>query len=339
MKTTFTHLKLNFKRPAGTSRGIMQIKNSWLLELNDGINSGIGEISVIEGLSPDFISIESFELKLSEICAEIESGLDNMSSLENYPSIKFGFETAILDLQNGGKGIIFNNDFAKGEKKIPINGLIWMGDQQFLYEQVEQKLAEGFSTIKMKIGAIDFEQEIKILAAIRSKYSANQITLRVDANGAFTLQQARKVLDRLADLEIHSIEQPIEAGNWLEMKELCATTPIPIALDEELIGITKIQEKINLLDTIKPQYIILKPSLHGGISGTKDWIDLAESKNIPWWITSALESNIGLNAICQLTAEYENNLPQGLGTGSLYTNNIESDLIVENGFIYKSKKE
>jgi o-succinylbenzoate synthase len=317
----------------------MQIKNSWLLELNDGINSGIGEISVIEGLSPDFISIESFELKLSEICAEIESGLDNMSSLENYPSIKFGFETAILDLQNGGKGIIFNNDFAKGEKKIPINGLIWMGDEQFLYEQVEQKLAEGFSTIKMKIGAIDFEQEIKILAAIRSKYSANQITLRVDANGAFTLQQARKVLDRLADLEIHSIEQPIEAGNWLEMKELCATTPIPIALDEELIGITKIQEKINLLDTIKPQYIILKPSLHGGISGTKDWIDLAESKNIPWWITSALESNIGLNAICQLTAEYENNLPQGLGTGSLYTNNIESDLIVENGFIYKSKKE
>ena len=339
MKTTFTHLKLHFKRPAGTSRGIMQIKNSWLLELNDGINSGIGEISVIEGLSPDFISIESFELKLSEICAEIESGLDNMSSLENYPSIKFGFETAILDLQNGGKGIIFNNDFAKGEKKIPINGLIWMGDKQFLYEQVEQKLAEGFSTIKMKIGAIDFEQEIKILAAIRSKYSANQITLRVDANGAFTLQQARKVLDRLADLEIHSIEQPIEAGNWLEMKELCAKTPIPIALDEELIGITKIQEKINLLDTIKPQYIILKPSLHGGISGTKDWIDLAESKNIPWWITSALESNIGLNAICQLTAEYENNLPQGLGTGSLYTNNIESDLIVENGFIYKSKKE
>ena len=338
MKATFSHLKLIFKRPAGTSRGIMQIKNSWLLELTDGTNSGIGEISVIEGLSPDFISIESFELKLSDICAEIESGIDNMSSLENYPSIKFGFETAILDLQNGGKGVIFNNNFAKGQKKIPINGLIWMGDEEFLYEQLEQKLNEGFSTIKMKIGAIDFKKEIKLLTAIRSKYSADKITIRVDANGAFTPQQVRKVLPHLADLEIHSIEQPIEAGNWLLMKELCATTPIPIALDEELIGITKSQEKINLLDTIKPQFIILKPSLHGGISGTKNWIAIAESKNIPWWITSALESNIGLNAICQLTAEYENVLPQGLGTGSLYTNNIESDLIVENGFIFKNKK-
>jgi L-alanine-DL-glutamate epimerase-like enolase superfamily enzyme len=185
----------------------------------------------------------------------------------------------------------------------------------------------------MKVGAIDIQTELSILASIRKQYSVNEITLRVDANGAFSPTQAPELLKKLADLEIHSIEQPIKAGQWEAMAELCRSTPTPIALDEELIGINDIHQKITLLETIQPQYIILKPSLHGGISGTQEWIELAEQKNIPWWMTSALESNIGLAAICQLTAEYQNNLPQGLGTGSLYTNNIESDLIIENGFI------
>jgi o-succinylbenzoate synthase len=337
MKATFSHLELHFKRPAGTSRGVMQVKNSWILKLSDGIHTGTGEISVIEGLSPDFKDIKSFEEKIVKVCSLINNGQLSIVNLglEDDPSIKFGVETALLDLQNGGKGIIFNNDFTKGKKKIPINGLVWMGDEAFMQEQIQQKLNDGFSTIKMKIGAIDLETELELLQSIRANYSAEQITLRVDANGVFSPHQAIDVLKKLADLEIHSIEQPIKAGQWQAMKELCASTPTPIALDEELIGINDRNEKINLLDTIQPQYIILKPSLHGGISGTQEWIELAEERNIPWWITSALESNIGLDAICQLTTEYSNELPQGLGTGSLYTNNIDSDLVVENGFIFK----
>lgn len=342
MKAKFSHLELHFKRPAGTSRGVMQVKNSWILKLSDGIHTGTGEISVIEGLSPDFKDIKSFEEKIVKVCSNLEHGTWNIehgqkivSVLNDDPSIKFGVETALLDLQNDGKGIIFNNDFIKGKKKIPINGLVWMGNEAFMQEQIEQKLNEGFSTIKMKIGAIDLETELELLKSIRAKYSAEQITLRVDANGSFSPHQAIDVLKKLADLKIHSIEQPIKAGQWQAMKELCASTPTPIALDEELIGINDRKEKIELLNTIQPQYIILKPSLHGGISGTQEWIELAEERSIPWWMTSALESNIGLNAICQLTAEYSNELPQGLGTGSLYTNNIESDLVVEKGFIFK----
>lgn len=337
MKATYTHLELHFKRPAGTSRGVMQVKNSWILKVSDGIHTGIGEFSVIEGLSPDFVDRNSFEKKINAVCSLINNDqlTTNNVLLTNNPSIKFGLETAMLDLKNGGKGIIFDNDFSKGKKKIPINGLVWMGDETFMQEQIEQKIADGYSTIKMKIGAIDFQSELKILKSIRNSYSSKEINLRVDANGAFPPHQANDVLKKLAELEIHSIEQPINAGQWQAMKELCASTPTPIALDEELIGISDRDEKIKLLETILPQYIILKPSLHGGISGTQEWIELAEKRNIPWWMTSALESNIGLNAICQLTAEYSNELPQGLGTGSLYTNNIESDLVVENGFIFK----
>lgn len=344
MTTNISHLELQFKRPAGTSRGVMQVKNSWIIKLVvDGIE-GTGEISVIEGLSPDYVERENFESKICEVCARIESGLGTIDhgfeiagTLNEYPSIKFGLETALLDLQNGGKGIIFNNDFTKGMRKLPINGLVWMGDESFMKDQIAEKLADGYTTIKMKVGAIDIQTELSILASIRKQYSANEITLRVDANGAFSPTQAPELLKKLADLKIHSIEQPIKAGQWEAMAELCHSTPIPIALDEELIGINDIHQKIALLETIQPQFIILKPSLHGGISGTQEWIELAEQKNIPWWMTSALESNIGLAAICQLTAEYENNLPQGLGTGSLYMNNIESDLIVENGFIRNSK--
>ena len=337
MKATFTKLALHFKRPVGTSRGIMNIKNSWILKLTKDEITGVGEISIIEGLSPDFENSESFEKKIQEVCLLIENRQLTINNfiLDNNPSIKFGVETALRDLKNGGKGIIFDNDFTKGKRKLPINGLIWMGDESFMNEQIEQKLEEGFSTLKMKIGAIDFETELKLLQSIRKRHSKNEITLRVDANGSFLLHQAKSVLEQLAELDIHSIEQPIKAGQWEEMKNLCSDTPTPIALDEELIGIEDVSKKIELLETIRPQYIILKPSLHGGISGTQEWIQLAEERTIPWWLTSALESNIGLNAICQLAGEYKNKLPQGLGTGSLYTNNVESDLVVENGFIFK----
>ena len=340
MTTNESHLELHFKRPAGTSRGVMQNKNSWIIKLTANNVEGIGEISVIEGLSPDYIDKVTFESRINEVCSRLEAsegniarGFDIAATLNDFPSIKFGLETALLDLQNGGNGIIFNNDFTKGIRRLHINGLVWMGDESFMKDQITEKLAEGYTTIKMKVGAIDIQTDLSILASIRKQYSVNEITLRVDANGAFSPTQAPELLKKLADLEIHSIEQPIKAGQWEAMAELCRSTPTPIALDEELIGINDIHQKITLLETIQPQYIILKPSLHGGISGTQEWIELAEQKNIPWWMTSALESNIGLAAICQLTAEYQNNLPQGLGTGSLYTNNIESDLIIENGFI------
>lgn len=337
MKASSQHIQLHFKNPAGTSRGVMQTKNSWILKITKGNITGKGEISIIEGLSPDFTDIESFEKKIQKTCKNIEDGqlTPDHTILKNNPSIKFALETALLDLKNGGTGIYFNNDFTKGIKKIPINGLIWMGDEEFMREQIDQKLADGFTTIKMKVGAMAFEKEFKMLQSIRSKYPADKITLRVDANGAFTPHQAITILEQLAELEIHSIEQPIKPGQWEAMRDLCLTTPTPIALDEELIGINDLAKKIELLETIRPQYIILKPSLHGGISGCQEWIQLAEERNIAWWLTSALESNIGLDAICQFAAEYENHLPQGLGTGSLYTNNIESDLVVEKGFIYR----
>lgn len=339
MKYQLEYYPLHFARPAGTSRGIMQTKQSWILTLEENGITGKGEISIIEGLSVEYVTKESFELQILEFCQKaIDNGslpVHEIAGIKDFPSILFGIETAMRDLHNGGKAIVFDNDFTKGKRKIPINGLVWMGDEAFMQEQIHQKIADGFSTIKMKVGAIDLMTELSILRSIRNNFSADEIILRVDANGAFSPKQAKEVLKQLAELEIHSIEQPIKAGQWMAMKELCASTPTPIALDEELIGISDLRKKIELLDRIHPQYIILKPSLHGGIHGTQEWIELAEERAIPWWMTSALESNIGLNAICQLAAEYSNELPQGLGTGSLYTNNIESDLVVEKGYIFK----
>ena len=330
LKASFTKRTFHFKRPSGTSRGVLTEKHAWFIEVWNTANpeiKGIGECSIIPGLSPDFENFETYEAKLEAVCQDLES------NLKDWPSIKFGVETALLDLENGGRGIYFDNDFSSGEKRIPINGLVWMGDSAFMKEQIDEKIKAGFSTIKMKIGAIDFESEIKLLENIRSLYSANEITLRVDANGAFDPSEAMAKLKCLSKLEIHSIEQPIKAGQWNEMAKLCESTPLDIALDEELIGINNLNDKKRLLETIKPQYIILKPSLHGGISGTKEWIEIAESLTIPWWITSALESNVGLSAICQFCAEFENDLPQGLGTGSLYTDNTMSQLVVEEGHI------
>lgn len=333
MKTRFYRQSFQFKRPSGTSRGVLTEKHSWFIELWDESNPsiiGVGECSVIPGLSPDFLHDMQYEAELSALCNDLSR------DLSDFPSIQFGLETALLDLQHGGKRIIFDNDFSNGQQQIPINGLIWMGTENFMREQIEEKIAAGFSTIKLKIGAIDFETEVKLLDSIRKRFDANQITLRVDANGAFSPEEALDKLKILSQFDIHSIEQPIKAGQWNEMAKLCATTALDIALDEELIGINKPEEKIQLLDTIKPQYIILKPSLHGGIKGCKEWISLSEERNIPWWMTSALESNIGLDAICQFTAEYNNKLPQGLGTGSLYVKNTPTTLTVENGMIFRS---
>ncbi len=337
MKASFSRKTFFFKRPSGTSRGVLTEKKSWFIEVWDEVTpeiKGIGECSIIEGLSPDFTDENSYTLKVQEVCANLNLYAESIELLEKWPSILFGLETALLDLKNGGRRIVFENNFSRGQQQILINGLIWMGDEVFMQEQIDQKLKEGFSCLKMKIGAIDFQTELKVLERIRKRFSADEITLRVDANGAFFAEEALSKLNQLAEFELHSIEQPIAVGQRQAMRELCEQTKLPIALDEELIGITGKQNKEDLLRSIKPQFIILKPSLHGGISGSKEWIELAESLEIPWWITSALESNIGLNAIAQFAAEYQNSLPQGLGTGSLYTNNIDSDLCVEKGTIF-----
>lgn len=333
MKAHFYKRTFQFKRPSGTSRGVLTEKHAWFIEVWNEENpsiKGLGECSIIPGLSPDYENDKQYEAKLISVCNDLTQ------DLSDFPSIRFGVETTLLDLKNGGKGIIFDNDFAKGKQKIAINGLIWMGSESFMQDQIEEKIAAGFTTIKLKIGAIDFDTELSLLASIRNRFSAEKITLRVDANGAFHPSEALNKLKTLSQFEIHSIEQPIKAGQWKKMAELCTSTPLPIALDEELIGIQRLENKIELLDTIHPQYIILKPSLHGGIEGCKEWISLAEERTIPWWITSALESNVGLDAICQFTAEYKNDLPQGLGTGSLYVENTPTNLEVENGMIFRS---
>ena len=340
MNATFSKHTFFFKNPSGTSRGVLVEKHSWFIELVEGNNTskkGIGECSIIPGLSPDFIDFDSYEIKLKEVCESVDFFLADLSLLDEFPSILFGLETAFIDYKNGGRGIIFTNSFSTGERRIPINGLIWMGTEKFMLQQIEQKLIEGYFCLKMKIGAIDFSSEIKILEGIRKRFSAEEISLRVDANGAFSPGEALSKLEILSDYEIHSIEQPIQQGQWIEMKRLCKETKLPIALDEELIGVTDNFKKRELLEVIQPQFIILKPSLHGGIKGCKEWIELADSFSIPWWITSALESNIGLSAIAQFTGEYTNLLPQGLGTGSLYTNNVPSNLRIEKGELYLFK--
>jgi o-succinylbenzoate synthase len=340
---------LHFKKPSGTSRGILYDKPSWILSvsLSTG-NTAYGECSVIPGLSPDFTNENQYEKKLTDLKKDLElnwseedfNGTNVFSSLKwkqflleyaFFPSIVFGIESLAREISNGGNGIIFESGFTRKELSIPINGLIWMGDESFMLEQMEEKLSEGFSTIKMKVGAIEWEKEKKLLSQLRNRFSADDLTLRVDANGAFTPKEAPSKLAQLAELEIHSIEQPIMAGQINAMSELCKNAPIGIALDEEMIGIHACEQKEELLKLIAPQFIVLKPSLHGGFTGCQEWIDLAEQNGIAWWMTSALESSIGLNAIAQFTATFSDLLPQGLGTGGLYTNNFESSLVVQKG--------
>lgn len=336
LSASFEKHTLQFKQPSGTSRGILTEKKLWTIKLRQSNESpiGIGECSIIEGLSPDYHSDEHYESELKKVCANPSYFLSNRESLTNQPSLLFGLETAYLDLVSGGKQLLFDNAFTRSEKSIPINGLVWMGDVDFMQQQIDEKITAGFSCIKLKVGAIDFDKEIELLTRIRNQFSTEQLTLRVDANGAFDPKDVLVKLHRLADLEIHSIEQPIRAGQGEVMRKLCATTPLPIALDEELIGISSISAKQQLLETIFPQFIILKPSLHGGLSGCDQWIEIAEQLSIPWWITSALESNIGLNAIAQFTGNYDTILPQGLGTGGLFQTNFHPRLRIEKGELF-----
>lgn len=327
MKTaTFNQYILNFKRPSGTSRGVLNTKETYFIEIFEDDKKGIGECALFRGLS--FDDDDDYEAALEWACRNINLTLEELKEeLINHPSIIFGIEQALLNLEHQGE-LYFPSDFTEGKDSIKINGLIWMGDADYMHSQIEEKLDLGFSCIKLKIG-VDWNSEKEVIKSLRQKFPKEKIELRVDANGAFSPKQAKVVLQELAELDIHSIEQPIQAGNWKAMAELCRTTPTPIALDEELIGVLNFESKKDLLREINPQYIILKPSLIGGFSGADEWIDLAEKQNIGWWITSALESNIGLNAIAQYTYTKNSPMPQGLGTGGLFTNNFETSLYLE----------
>jgi o-succinylbenzoate synthase len=338
MKATYYKHILKFKRPSGTSRGILREKETWFIIIKDGNKTGVGECGLLRGLSID--DRTDYEEVLKKICENINKGLASLlTSLKEFPSIKFGLEQAFLSLNSKDPFFLFPSSFTEGETSIKINGLIWMGEPSFMKEQMEQKLEEGYKCIKMKIGAIDFEKEVALIEFLRKNFTKKQIEIRVDANGAFHPEEALEKLKILSNYDIHSIEQPIKQGQLEKMKQLCNTTPLPIALDEELIGVFNVTKKQELLQIVKPQYIILKPSLIGGFKDTDEWIDLAEKQNIEWWITSALESNVGLNAIAQYTYQKEVKLPQGLGTGSLYTNNFESPLKVDAGYLSYEKNK
>ena len=332
MKASYSSYILDFKRPSGTSRGVLTQKQSYFLKLTDGLKWGVGECALLRGLSID--DRPDYEEKLGWLCDHIEDDFESLyAALEDFPSIRFGLEMALASLKSEDPFELFPSDFTQRETPIPINGLIWMGTPEFMKEQIAQKLKEGFDCIKMKIGAIDFQSELDILKGIRQEFSAELIELRVDANGAFTPADALEKLKRLSEYDIHSIEQPIKQKQWEAMAELCEKTPVPIALDEELIGLHNPDLQEELLRIVKPQYLIFKPSLLGGFRATDHWIALSAKYNIPWWNTSALESNVGLNAICQYTFTKKTILPQGLGTGSLYTNNVDSPLRVSGGTI------
>ena len=339
MIASYQPYKLKFKKPVLTSRGSMDYKNGYYITVEHKGIKGIGECSYIEGLSID--RLDSFEDELKKACADIEEIAETYHDtstlpahlISHYPSLAFGLETALLDLRNGGKHeIIKVSAFYQGTQAIPINGLVWMGNDEFMQQQIEQKLADGFRCIKIKVGAIDFKEECRLIENIRKNYSPAQIEIRLDANGAFTENNVHKRLRILSQYTIHSIEQPIRPQQYLLMHQLCAEKIIPIALDEELIG-THQDMRQKLLETIRPQYIILKPSLLGGIDECNNWLRIARQLGIGWWATSALESNIGLNAIAQWTASKSSDMVQGLGTGELYENNIASPLYIESGHL------
>lgn len=319
---------LHFRQPAGTSRGTYTTRKVWYLHLTSPDfpgRVGIGECAPLPALSCD--DLPDYEVILAKACRRLEErqGRLDVDSLCDYPSILFGLETAIRHFF-AGSWALCDTAFSRGEAGIPINGLIWMGDFDKMLSQIEKKMGAGFRCIKLKIGAINFEEELALLRHIRTRFSSKEIELRVDANGAFSPVDAMEKLKRLSELDLHSIEQPIRAGQWEEMARLTSESPLPIALDEELIGCNTLEGKQKLLSAIRPQYIILKPSLHGGVCGGNEWISEAEKRQIGWWITSALESNIGLNAIAQWCATFDNPLPQGLGTGLLFTDNVEMPL-------------
>lgn len=337
MKAHFKKYILNFKRPSGTSRGVMTEKETWFLIIENKGKLGIGECGVLRGLSYDDRS--GYSDQLEWVCNNINLGKDQLwEQLKEWPSIQFGVEQAFLSLESNDPMLLFPNDFTNGLESIPINGLVWMGTSDFMKQQIDEKLQDGFQCVKLKIGAIDFEEELRLIRYIRAHFSAEKIEIRVDANGGFNSSNALDRLNQLSEYNLHSIEQPIKQRQYDSMADLCLKTKMPIALDEELIGVINYRDKENLLEKIRPQYIILKPSLIGGFKGAEEWIEIADKLNIGWWVTSALESNVGLNAIAQWTFTLQNPLPQGLGTGALYTNNFQSPLIVKNGHLWYDVK-
>jgi len=344
LEASFQSYKLIFKFDAGTSRGVLKERTTYFLRLWDPDQpeiAAVGEAGPLEGLSPDYSNLES---KIQALCEALQghpfplSSHDIPASLDKFvtpslPSLRFALETAFYDFLGGSNKTLFPGEFTEGKFSIPINGLVWMGSFDFMKEQVDQKIASGYNCIKIKIGAIDFELECNLLDYIRNRYG-EKISLRVDANGAFKPADVHKKLEKLSTYNIHSIEQPIAPGQGQLMSDLCLNSTIPIALDEELIEIVDFDQKEALLDSIRPQYIVLKPTLLGGMEATTEWIGLAEQRGIGWWITSALESNIGLNALAQFAATFKSKLPQGLGTGQLYSNNLDSRLYIAQGRLY-----
>jgi o-succinylbenzoate synthase len=325
IKAKIIKRELQFISPGTTSRGTLYSKPSWYLLLEENGFTAVGECSVIPGLNPEYQP--GFENHLEALVQKINAGsIPHLTELDHVPSIRFALETALINLNQKQPGILFPSAFTRGEKGIGINGLIWMGNKKEMQQQIAVKLNQGFKVLKLKVGALDFNEEIGLLKNIRQQFSASDLELRLDANGAFAPEQVLEKLKRLSDYTIHSIEQPIQAGQWDEMGRICLESPIPVALDEELIGIMDMEAKSKMLSTIQPQYIILKPSLTGGLDKSKVWIALAKTMNIGWWVTSALESNIGLNAIAQWTFTLNSENVQGLGTGQVFSNNIRSPL-------------
>ncbi len=332
MKAHYKRHVLKFKRPGGTSRGILKEKETWFLFLTDGKKTGVGECGLFIGLSVD--DRPDYEDQLKDLCERInQNETVPVTSLKSFPSIQMGYEMALLSLKSKDPYKLFPSAFTNGQDKIPINGLVWMGERSFMKAQIQEKIEQGFDCIKLKIGALDFREELSLLKEIRKSYGPEQMMLRVDANGAFAPSEVIDKLKSLSGLDIHSIEQPIAVGQSLAMQDLCSKSPIPIALDEELIGVIEKEDRSALLDEIMPQYLILKPSLLGGFQSCEEWIALAQHRSIGWWVTSALESNIGLNAIAQWTFSLAVKNHQGLGTGGLFTNNFKSPLEVRNGYL------
>ena len=341
MKITIEERTLHFKQPAGTSRGVYTERKIWLIHLSDGHHEGIGECAPLPQLSCD--DRPDYEQVLRGFCDEVErTGEIPYEALRDFPSMLFGLETAFLSSHRSplSSDLLFDNAFSRGEVGIPINGLVWRGRYDEMLARLEEKLAKGFRCVKLKIGAIDFDQELDLVKRIRDRFSFHEVELRLDANGAFPFDEALYKLELLSQYQIHSIEQPIRQGQWAYMAELCRESPLPIALDEELIGVNDPEMKRHMLNIIKPRYIILKPSLHGGMMGCREWIATAREMGIGSWITSALESNIGLNAIAQFCSDVYGDhisMPQGLGTGQLFTDNIPMPLEIRGDRLWISR--
>jgi O-succinylbenzoate synthase len=331
LKAEFVPYQLQFRKPGKTSRGTMTQRDIWILKVYEKDFpelAGYGEVAPLPGLSID--TPQMVEDHLIDVCVGINNYNDLLfGKLDRVPSVQFALEQALLDLRNNGDKILFPSKFTSGQELIKTNGLIWMGEPDYMIDQINEKINNGFKCIKLKIGSLDFEDEFRIIEQIRDVFGYQELEIRLDANGAFHPDDAMEFLERLAPLEIHSIEQPIKTGQWDEMAEICQSSPIPIALDEECIGAISKDEKEDILDNITPGFVVLKPSLLGGFQQSEEWIELAEQRDISWWITSALESNLGLNAIAQWTFTKQNPIHQGLGTGQLFTNNFESPLYLE----------